>query len=84
VGIGGAYIYKKKKQLSEVLKTVSSDKILLETDSPYLTPTPYRGQRNEPMYIPLIAEKVASTRNISTEALSEIVRENTFRLFGNL
>ena len=84
VGIGGAYTYKKKKHLSEVLKTVSPDKILLETDSPYLTPVPYRGQRNEPMYIPLIAEKVASTRNISTEALSEIVRENTFRLFGNL
>lgn len=84
LGIGGAYTYKNKKHLPEVLKTVSADKILLETDSPYLTPVPYRGKRNEPMYIPLIAEKVALERGISNEALSEIVRENTFRLFGNL
>jgi len=55
--------------------------LLLETDSPYLTPQPHRGQRNEPAYVELVAEKVASLRNLSVELVAEITSQNAANLF---
>jgi len=65
----------------EVLKFIPLDRILLETDAPYVAPLPYRGQRNEPAFIEKTAERMAATKNISLEELSEIILENSKRIF---
>lgn len=65
----------------EVLKFIPLDRILLETDAPYVAPLPYRGQRNEPAYIEKTAERMAAVKNISLEELSGIILENSKRIF---
>ena len=81
VGIGGVVTFK-KASLAEAVKKIPLDRILLETDSPYLTPVPYRGTRNESMYIPVIASKVAELKNISVEKVAETTTTNAIRLFN--
>jgi TatD DNase family protein len=81
VGIGGVATFK-KGGLDVVLPDIPVDRIVLETDSPYLTPTPHRGKRNEPSYIPLIAEKVAGIKDVSTEALRDKTTANALEIFG--
>lgn len=66
---------------AEVLKFIPLNRILLETDAPYVTPLPYRGRRNEPAYIEKTAEKMAAVKNISLEELSGIILENSKRVF---
>jgi len=61
---------------------VSLDHMVLETDSPYLAPVPHRGKRNEPSYIPLIAEKVSELKQITPEALAEATTTNAQKLFN--
>ena len=56
--------------------------MVLETDSPYLAPHPYRGKRNEPSYLMLVAEKLAELKNVSLEELSEITEQNTNEVFS--
>ena len=56
--------------------------IVLETDSPYLTPVPYRGKQNNPVYVEFVAEKVASLKNISVEEVKKITTENALRVYG--
>ncbi len=80
VGIGGVSTFK-KGALDTVLRDVAIDKIVLETDSPYLAPVPHRGKRNEPSYIPLIAKKVAEIKNISLEELQLHTTQNALKLF---
>ena len=58
------------------------NKMVLETDSPYLAPHPYRGKRNEPSYLMLVAEKLAELKNVSLEELSEITEQNTNEVFS--
>ena len=58
------------------------DRLLIETDSPYLTPVPYRGKRNEPAYVRFVAEKVAEIKEIPVEEVQETTFENCQRLFG--
>ncbi|HEY3429735.1 MAG TPA: TatD family hydrolase, partial [Cyclobacteriaceae bacterium] len=58
------------------------ERIVLETDSPYLTPAPHRGKRNEPSYIPIIASRVAEIKNISIEQLQIATTENALKLFA--
>ena len=74
--------FKKSEELREIAKYVPADRFLIETDSPYLTPVPYRGKQNEPAYVALVAELLASLRNISVDELSEITTNNFFRLFS--
>lgn len=81
-GIGGVLTFKNAKRLVEVLPFIPKARLLLETDAPYLTPHPFRGMRNEPKYIPLIAQKISEILEIPLEEVVEICKENTQRLFG--
>ena len=80
-GIGGVVTYKNSK-LSEVVSKMNLEDIVLETDSPWLTPAPYRGKRNEPSYIKIIAEKVAEVKNISPEEVAGTTSYNAARMFN--
>lgn len=80
-GIGGVVTFKNAKKLVEVVEYLDLDDILLETDSPYLTPEPFRGQKNEPKNIVYIANKIADIKGIPVEKLLEITTLNTCRQF---
>ncbi len=80
LGIGGVLTFKNSK-LGEVIKNIPMEYILLETDSPFLTPEPYRKKVNEPKYIPVIAEKVAFYKNISVDEVMSITSLNASALF---
>lgn len=81
VGIGGVSTFK-KGGLEAVLPEIPLDRIVLETDSPYLAPVPHRGKRNEPAYIPLIGQRVADIMKISLEELQRHTTKNALSLFG--
>ena len=80
LGIGGVVTFK-NSNLGVVIKDIPIDRIVLETDSPYLSPEPYRGQENSPKNIPIIAEKVSNAKKISTEYVEKITCDNVVRLF---
>lgn len=82
IALGGPVTFKNAKVPKEVAKEVPLDHLLIETDCPYLTPTPHRGKRNEPMYIPFIAREIASLRGISLKTLMDAVQKNYQRLFS--
>jgi TatD DNase family protein len=81
VGIGGVVTFK-KASIAQTVKDIPLDRIILETDSPYLTPSPHRGTRNESSYIPLICSKIAEVKNISIEEVAEVTTRNAEKLFG--
>lgn len=81
ISIGGPVTFKNANVVREVAQIVPLDKILIETDCPYLTPEPYRGKRNEPVYVKYTAEKIAEVRGISYEELVKATNENAKRLF---
>jgi TatD DNase family protein len=81
LSIGGRITYKNADDLRTVAKLVPADVLLLETDGPYLTPVPYRGIRNEPQYIKLIAERIAQIRNVSIDNLANSTTQNAISLF---
>jgi TatD DNase family protein len=81
LGIGGVVTYK-NATMAEVVKEVSLDHIILETDAPYLTPVPFRGKRNESAYIKIIAEKIAEIKGISFEEVEKITSLNAVKLFN--
>lgn len=80
LGIGGVITFK-NSQLPTVLKNIDLKNLVLETDSPYLAPTPYRGKRNEPAYIPIIAEKIADIKQCSIIDVADLTTENAKELF---
>lgn len=81
LGIGGVVTFKNSK-LGEVIKNISLEHIVLETDSPYLTPDPYRGKVNSSKYIPVIAQRLSSLYDVSLEEISKITTENALNLFN--
>lgn len=81
-GIGGPVTYKNGKDKQVLAAMLPREKILLETDSPYLPPHPHRGERNEPAFIPLIAAKVGEIWGVSAEEVGRITTTNARRLFG--
>ncbi|MBN8837291.1 MAG: TatD family hydrolase [Sphingobacteriia bacterium] len=81
LGIGGVLTYK-KSGLAETLKHIDLKHLVLETDAPYLTPVPYRGKRNESVYLKIIAEQLASVKNISIEEVQKGTTSNAEKLFG--
>ncbi len=80
LGIGGVLTFKNSK-LDHVVKKLSIKNIVLETDSPYLTPHPFRGERNSSKYIPLIAQKLSELQNIPVEDVEKITSNNCYELF---
>ena len=81
VGIGGVLTFR-KASIAQTVKEIPIDRILLETDSPYLTPAPYRGQRNESALIPVIAQKLADIREMNLEKVASHTTANAEKLFG--
>ena len=81
IGVGGVVTFK-NASLAEVVRKVPLDRIVLETDAPYLTPVPYRGRRNESSYIPYIAEKIAQLKGVSVEEVARTTTNNAKTLFG--
>ena len=81
-GIGGVATFKNARRLLEALPKIPLDRLVLETDAPYLTPHPFRGQRNSPEYIPLIASRVAEILEISQDTLAETSTKNARMIFG--
>lgn len=82
IAIGGVVTFKKAIKMKEVAKEVPLDKLLLETDAPYLTPVPYRGKNNQPAYVKYVAEEIASIRGISFEEVDEITTQNAKKVFS--
>lgn len=81
IGIGGVLTYR-KASIAETVKDIPLERIVLETDSPYLTPVPYRGKRNESAYIPHIAAKLAQQTGKDLDEIAAITTENAINLFG--
>lgn len=81
VGIGGVLTFK-KASIAETVKSIPLERILLETDAPYLTPVPHRGERNESSYIPIIAARLAELKGIDMEQVAEQTTRNAEKLFG--
>jgi len=78
----GIITFKNARRALEVLEKMPADRIMLETDCPYMAPEPMRGRRNSSLYLPYIAEKLAQVRSISTEEAAAITYENGLRFFG--
>ncbi|NSW89742.1 MAG: TatD family hydrolase [Firmicutes bacterium] len=82
ISVGGPVTFKNARRVLEVLKYVPDDRLLVETDCPYLTPEPYRGKRNDSGYLKYIVEKVAEIKGMTFEETAEITMGNARRLFG--
>ena len=80
-GIGGVVTFKKSR-LADTVREMELDDLVLETDCPYLTPVPYRGQRNESGYIPYICNKIAALKGTTPEEVAAATTRNARRMFG--
>lgn len=81
IGLGGPVTFKNAKLPKEIARLIPEERLLLETDCPYLAPHPYRGKRNETGYVRLVAEQIAEIRGLSVEDLAQITTNNAKRLF---
>ncbi|MBB6447486.1 TatD family hydrolase [Bacillus benzoevorans] len=82
ISLGGPVTFKNAKKPKEVAKEVPLDRLLIETDCPYLTPHPYRGKRNEPAYVKLVAEQIAELKGLTLDEVAAATTENAKRLFA--
>ena len=81
IGVGGVVTYKNAKNIVNVIKEISLEYILLETDSPYLTPEPYRKEKNDSSFIPLIARKISEIKEVDVDTVEKITSDNASMLF---
>ena len=81
ISFAGPITFKNSKNADEMINLVPNDRILIETDSPYLAPEPVRGTRNTPANVKFIAQKIADAKNLSFEEVEKITVENTKRIF---
>lgn len=84
IGIGGVVTFKNGRKMKEVVQSVPMDRILLETDSPYLAPVPHRGHRNCSLYLPRVAETIAELKGLTKQEVIDITHENALRCFPKL
>ncbi len=82
ISVAGIVTFNRAEDLRETLREVPLERLLVETDAPYLAPVPMRGKRNEPAYVAHVAERVAQVRGMTAEALAEATTDNFFTLFG--
>lgn len=82
ISFTGNITFKKSDGLREILKHIDLNHLMLETDSPFMTPIPYRGKRNEPAHVKIVAEKISEIHNLSIKEVGRITSLNTFRFFG--
>lgn len=82
ISLGGAVTFKNAKKPVEVARIVPADRLLIETDSPYMAPVPYRGKRNDSGYLDEIIKKLAEIRNVTPDDIAEQTAINADRLFG--
>lgn len=82
IGFTGVLTFKNARKAVETAQVLPLDRILIETDCPYMAPEPYRGRRNDSRYVPLVAEKLAELRGLTPEEAGSITTENARRLFG--
>ncbi|MCX6151723.1 MAG: YchF/TatD family DNA exonuclease [Ignavibacteriales bacterium] len=82
ISFAGNITFKKADTLRNILNSIQIDNLLLETDSPFMTPFPHRGQRNEPAYINLVAKKMAEVHNLTIDDIAKATSLNAFKLFG--
>jgi len=84
IGIGGVVTFNNAKTLKEVVKQIPLERILVETDCPYMAPEPFRGKRNSSLYLPYIIEKIAQIKQISPQEVEKVTRENGYQLFSKI
>ena len=82
ISLSGVITFKNAKNVDEIINMIPEEKLLIETDSPYLSPEPVRGKRNNSMNVRYVAEKIASVKNKTIEEIAEITSENARRIFG--
>ena len=81
ISLGGVVTFKNAKKMKEVAEQIDENYLLLETDSPYLTPVPYRGKTNQPAYTKFVAEEIANLRKTTLEHIMEITTQNAYKVF---
>jgi len=82
ISIAGPLTYKNARKTVEVVEAVPVDRLMIETDAPYLTPEPYRGKRNEPMYVRHTCQRMANIKGVYLEEMAQITKENAMRFFN--
>ena len=81
ISFSGIVTFKNALELKEVVKQIPLERMLIETDSPYLAPVPFRGKTNQPAYVKYVAQEIANLRGISVEEVAEATTANFFKLF---
>ncbi|NCB92272.1 MAG: TatD family deoxyribonuclease [Clostridia bacterium] len=84
IGVGGVVTFKNARKLKEVVEYVPLESILLETDSPYLSPIPYRGKRNSSLNLPYVVDAISEIKGVSAEEVMSVTRENAYRMFSKM
>jgi TatD DNase family protein len=82
IGVGGVITFKNGRKLREVVEQTEMDRIILETDCPYLSPDPFRGTRNSSLYLPYVVSKIAEIKGITEEEVIRITEDNAKRMYG--
>ena len=84
IGVGGVVTFKNAKKLKETVEALPLERILLETDCPYMAPEPHRGERNDSSYLPLVTAKIAELKGVAIEEVERITEENARKLFSRV
>ena len=84
IGVGGVVTFKNAKKLIETVEAIPLERILLETDCPYMAPEPYRGKRNSSLLLPYVVERIAELKSVSREEVERVTDENARRLFSRV
>lgn len=84
ISISGIITFKKAQTIRDIVKKIPLDRLLIETDSPYLAPVPNRGKRNEPSFVKYVADEIAQLKNLSSREIGEITSQNFFDLFTKI
>ncbi len=84
IGVGGVVTFKNAKKLKETVEAIPLERILLETDCPYMAPEPYRGKRNSSLYLPYVIEEIGKIKGISTKEVEKVTEENARKLFSKV